>query len=426
MSAALLFVLALVGCARFDGCAGGEPAPTPAATTAPVLPVEVPVAAATDPHAWAWAAVIHVEAGIAAPEVVAPVEAAPVEAAGEELSVDAMRTALDEAEITVWRAAPGAVLAVQRQVSTGAEGSAEGSASLADAAPTAVPAVPAVPAAPTATFTVPADAPAGSWLIATDLGTHRLAWDASLAVQETRVALGLDPWRVIVAVGQDSALGGRSGPTGARARLERQGVVLLQVDAPSLLDVPWTDAPLGQVDLAAVLGTAGSGFILAEAGKAPILVALGRPVALMRRASSYFGISLMPQGAGAQGGGGGPRAGGPGGSAARTGQPGQGRMGQGQGRMGQGHGGPGQGRMGQGPGQGRMGQGQGQGQGQGRMGRPVPGEGRPPRPGVNGAGRGGPRPAGGPGSAPGDESGSGGTTGDVASPGADGGSASGG
>lgn len=273
-----LALLILTACSRLPGCAEAPPAPVP--VQAPPAP---PVQAAW-PHAWQWAAVVHVQAGAALPsridgaaaepEAAAPAAGEPLAAATPPLIASIVRDALAPWPVSVWTAPPGAALSVP----AGAP-SLEGQDQ---------------------PWTVPADEADGAWLVATDQGVHRVEWTEGDAVREIEVALGLQPWRVILAVGLGRELGAARDAEALQARLREQGVFVREVPAAAPAPVPFADLSVEQIDVPTLLAGAQTGFVLAAAGQAPRLVGAEQPVQVLREASTYFGLELVPPRAGGE------------------------------------------------------------------------------------------------------------------------------
>ncbi|MCK6507559.1 hypothetical protein L6R53_30030 [Myxococcota bacterium] len=288
-----LALLLLSACSRLPGCAEAPAPPAPIAAPAPT-----PTQAAW-PHAWSWAAVVYVqaEAGAAVqlggtpaqapaePAAETPAEPAaetPAEPAAETpaepaspLVATIVRDALAPWPVSVWTAPPGARLDLPG-LAPDLGGQAQ-------------------------SWTLPADAADGAWLVATDRGVHRVEWAEGDAVREIEVALGLQPWRVILAVGLGRELGAARDADTVQERLREQGVFVREVDPAVPASVPFADLPFEAVDVPAVLAGAGTGFILATPGKAPRLVTAEQPVQVLREASTYFGLELVPSAPAANG-----------------------------------------------------------------------------------------------------------------------------
>lgn len=318
-----LLVLLLAACGRVPGCV--DPPEDPALSQ----PIEAPrPQAEVWPHRWRWAAVVRVDATIdqvleIAPAVgVPPADgAAPADASPEHVptmvstspGIDILRDALADRPVSLWTAPPGATLSL----------------------PGGAPEV----AGQQFLWTVPADAAQDSWLVATDLGVHTLAWGDEVAVRETFVALGLEPWRVIVSVGMEDQLGVTRDLDVVQMRMQEHGVIVVTADGTAPLAVPWQDAPLDILDLPGVLSGRTEGYVVATQGQVPRLVQTERPLAVLKQASAYFGVELLPQ---VRGGGGRGKAKAGAGKAAKAkagrGKAGRGKAGQHETRRGEGPG----------------------------------------------------------------------------------------
>lgn len=219
------------------------------------------------PHRWRAAAIVIVKPGLEQPRDLSRES----NAERVDLSLDQalLRDAMAHRPVGVWMTAPGTTLSIRDQKPESTAGPHP--------------------------WTVPDEAEAGTRYVLTELGAHRLAWEASEAIREAEVALGFMPWRVIIRVGPtapetEDALLNEPGAM----RLRENGIVVLEAPAPALLPVPWADAPADHLDLATILGQRTAGTVLAERGRAPRLASEGPSARILSEAASYFEASLSP------------------------------------------------------------------------------------------------------------------------------------
>ncbi|MCB9778525.1 MAG: hypothetical protein H6742_08190 [Alphaproteobacteria bacterium] len=274
----LLPVLALLAACSGPGCGSGptvqvEPSPPLVEPVAPEPPADA------WSHAWDWAVLVEVAA------------AEPTEG-GEQLAAEDPRViAVDGTEVQLARAAPGDTIEV----------------------------VSARPGAAPAQVQVPADAT--GWLLATDRGLRTLSGTEAEQARTVRLALGLEPWRVLILVDTDHRPGAQHGREAeVAAQLAAAGIDVIQASATDTVGLPWSDDPLVTVDLAAVLAARQAGgqgddalgddvepgqgfYVMAMAGKDPRVVAVDPPVRLMRAGSRFYEVDLMPGSGGAGNGG---------------------------------------------------------------------------------------------------------------------------
>lgn len=235
------------------GCSG---APTPEAPPSPA-PASPLSPEAAWPYAWNVAAVVLVgEPGA---------ESVRLDGAGVELSLEevVLRDALAGTPVELWRAAPGASLRIE-------------------------------PRRPGWSLDVlaidlPPDVEPGSRIVQTDQGRHRLVWPLTSRAREVQVALGLAPWRAVVAVGQPLPAELAQGPMAER--LTEAGVGRRQVEAGQTVALPWEDLGLERFDPGPYL-EGGKGLLLLEKGRPPWRVR--DEARWSEEAATWFQVRLAP------------------------------------------------------------------------------------------------------------------------------------